>query len=62
MNMKRQTYKAPTIRTRELHTANLLVNSPECDINTGNDPSDDNNDYIDGYDKDNGGWGIGSPE
>lgn len=60
--MTKKTYKAPTLITINIASTEILAGSLNGDINTGGGSGNDNYDDISGYDKDNGGWGIGSPD
>lgn len=60
--MTKKTYKVPTLRTIDIKASEILAGSLNGDINTGGSSGNDNYEDISGYDKDNGGWGIGSPD
>lgn len=62
--MEKKTYKAPTLRVINIAATEILAGSVIGDINTGNNPPSENDNYdiIGGYDKELGGWGYGSPD
>lgn len=58
--MTKKTYKAPTVKAININATVILAGSVVGDINTGGNPSDNENYYtIEGYDQ---GWGSGSPD
>lgn len=60
--MKKKIYKVPTLRTINIASTEILAGSLNGDINTGSSTLPDGYETIPGYDKEQGGWGTGSPD
>lgn len=64
--MKKKAYKIPTLKSVDIADSELIATSPlnAGYINTDNDQPTKSGLYetVSGYDKENGGWGTGTPD